>query len=75
MWQSGVNMFTFGQNVVMGAFGKAHQVTADRPWKRGLDWFISIAVAIPAIIVAVPLELIAVLFRRGAAARTRVQVL
>jgi len=75
MWQSGVNMFTFGQNVVMGALGKAHKVEADRPWKRGLDWFISIAVAIPAIIVAVPFELIAVLFRRGSSARAKVQVL
>lgn len=75
MWQSGVNMFTFGQNVVMGAFGKAHGVKADRPWKRGLDWFISIAVAIPAIVIAVPLELIAILFRRGAAARAKTQVL
>jgi hypothetical protein len=75
MWQSGLNMFTFGQNVVMGAFGKTDQITADQPWKRGLDWFISIALAIPAIIVAVPLELIAILFRRGAAARSTVQIL
>lgn len=75
MWQSGVNMFTFGQNVVMGAFGKAHKVEGDRPWKRGLDWFISIVVAVPAIVVAVPLELIAILFRRGAACSSEVQVL
>ena len=75
MWQSGINMFTFGQNVVLGALGKAHAVEADRPWKRGLDWFISAAVAIPAIIAAVPLELIGILFRRGGAARARIQVL
>jgi hypothetical protein len=75
MWQSGVNMFTFGQNIVMGAFGKAHKVESDRPWKRGLDWFISIAVAIPAIVIAVPLELIAALFRRGASSRAEIQVL
>ncbi len=75
MWQSILNMFTFGQNIVMGALGKATQVPADRPWKRGLDWFISVAVAIPAIIVAVPLELLAILFRRGAAARARIRVL
>jgi hypothetical protein len=75
MWQSGINMFTFGQNVVLGALGKAHAVEADRPWERGLDWFISAAVAIPAIIAAVPLELIGILFRRGGAARARIQVL
>lgn len=75
MWQSGVNMFTFGQNLVMGSFGKAHQVAADRAWKRALDWFISVAVAIPAIVVAVPLELLAILFRRGAAAKAEIQAL
>lgn len=75
MWQSGLNMFTFGQNIVMGSLGKAHQVAADRAWKRALDWFISIAVAIPAIVVAAPLELLGILFRRGAAARAETQVL
>ena len=74
-WQSGLNMFTFGQNVVLGSLGKAFRVPADRPWKRGLDWFISVAVALPAIVVAVPMELIGILFRRGASARAEVQVL
>jgi len=75
MWQSGLNMFTFGQNVVMGGLGRSHVVAANRPWKRGLDWFISVVLAIPAIVVAVPLELLAILFRRGASARASVQVL
>ncbi|HMT05697.1 MAG TPA: hypothetical protein PKD76_09150 [Solirubrobacterales bacterium] len=75
MWQSGLNLFTFGQNVALGAFGKAHGVTADRRWKRGLDWFISVVVAVPAFIVAVPLELIGILFRRGGSARVRIQAL
>lgn len=75
MWQSGINMFTFGQNVVLGALKKTHGVPADRGWKRTLDWFISVVVALPALVIATPLELLAVLFRRGAAARARVQVL
>lgn len=75
MWQSGLNLFTFGQNVVLGSLGKAHPVAADHAWKRGLDWFISAAVALPAIVVAVPLELLAILFRRGASVRAEVQVL
>lgn len=75
MWQSGVNLFTFGQNVVMGSFGKAHKVPANRGWRRALDWFISVAVAIPVIIAAVPLELIAIAFRRGAAASAEIQSL
>jgi hypothetical protein len=74
-WQSGLNMFTFGQNVVLGAAGKAFRVAADRPWKRALDWFISAALAIPAIVVAVPLELIGMAFRKGGSARAQVQVL
>lgn len=75
MWQSAINMFTFGQNVVLGSLGKAEQVAAEQTWKRALDWVISIAVAVPAIVVAVPLELIAIAFRRGAAARAEIQVL
>lgn len=75
MWQSGINMFTFGQNVVLGAFGKSHRVVADRPWKRALDWFISAVVAIPAIVIAAPLELLGILFRKGSSARSDVQVL
>lgn len=75
MWQSGLNMFTFGQNVVTGSLGKTHPVPADHAWKRGLDWFISAVLALPAIIVAVPAELVGILFRRGSAARARVQVL
>lgn len=75
MWQSGLNMFTFGQNVALGAFGRAHGVPADHIWKRSLDWFISVVVAIPAIIVAVPLELIGILFRRGGSVRARIQAL
>lgn len=75
MWQSGLNMFTFGQNVVLGSLGRSYKLAADRPWKRALDWFISVALAVPAIVVAVPFELIAIAFRKGSAARAEVQVL
>ncbi len=75
MWQSGINMFTFGQNVALGGLGRAFAVPARRRWQRGLDWFISIALAIPAIVVAVPLELLGGLFRRGGAYRAHFQVL
>ena len=74
-WQSGLNMFTFGQNMVLGSLGKAHKVAADRAWKRSLDWFISVVVALPALIVAVPLELIAIAFRKGSSARAEIQLL
>lgn len=75
MWQSGINMFTFGQNIVLGSLGKAHKVAANQAWKRAIDWFISIVVAIPALIVAVPMELVGIAFRKGSWVRAEVQLL
>ena len=75
MWQSGINMFTFGQNVALGAFGSAVRVPARLGWQRALDVFISVVLAIPAIVIAVPLELIGGLFRRGGRYRATLEVL
>ena len=75
MWQSGINMFTFGQNIVLGSLGKAEKVAADHGWKRGLDWFISVVLAIPAMVIAAPLELVAIGFRKGSSVRAGIQVL
>jgi hypothetical protein len=75
MWQTLLNGLTFGRNVALGAFGRAAAVPARRPWQRRLDVLISILAAIPAILVAVPLELIAAIFRRGAAVSLRLKLL
>lgn len=75
MWQSGLNMFTFGQNVVLGSLGRAHLVAADRGWKRLLDWFISVVLAFPAMVFAVPLELIGIATRKGSVGRSSIQIL
>lgn len=75
LWQSGINMFTFGQNLALGALGKAHPVPGRRAWHQAIDWFITVALAIPALVLAVPLELLGGLFRRGGAYRARFQVL
>lgn len=75
LWQSGINMFTFGQNSALGALGKAHAVPGRRAWHRALDWFITVALAVPAIVLAIPLELLGGLFRRGGAYRASFQVL
>ena len=75
MWQSGVNLFTFGHNVATGALGRAIAVRAARPWQRGLDLFISVALAIPIAIIAVPLELLGALLRRGGTYRAEFEVL
>lgn len=56
MWQSVINTFTFGHNVALGAFGKSSSVLANRIWKRALDWFITVVLALPVLVLAVPLE-------------------
>ena len=75
MWQSGINMFTFGHNVALGAFGRAVKVPARRGWQRALDGFISVVLAVPAIVIAVPAELVGALFRRGGSYRVKLEVL
>jgi hypothetical protein len=75
MWQTLLNGLTFGRNVALGALGRGTAVPARRPWQRRLDMVISILAAIPAILVAVPLELIAAIFRRGAVVKLRYELL
>lgn len=65
MWQTILNGFTFGRNVALGALGRSAAVPAEKPWQRKLDGLICVVVAIPALIAAVPLELIAAATRRG----------
>jgi hypothetical protein len=75
MWQTVLNGFTFGRNVALAALGRGASAPAERPWQRRLDALISIVVAVPAFIAAVPLELIAAIFRRGAARTLRFDLL
>jgi hypothetical protein len=75
MWQTLLNGLTFGRNVALGALGRGTAVPARRPWQRRLDVAISALAAIPAIVVAVPLELIAAIFRRGAVVKLRYELL
>jgi hypothetical protein len=67
MWQTVLNGFTFGRNVALGALGRSASIPAEQPWQRRLDAFVTVVVAIPALLVAVPLELIAAALRRGGA--------
>lgn len=75
MWQTILNGFTFGRNVALGALGNSKSVPADKPWQRRLDAFVSVAVAIPALLVAVPLELAAAVLRRGGATTLKFELL
>jgi hypothetical protein len=67
MWQTVLNGFTFGRNIALGALGRASAVPAGKPWQRRLDGLICVVVAIPALLAAVPLELMAAVTRRGSA--------
>jgi hypothetical protein len=56
MWGTLINAFTFGRNVVLGAFGRATAIPARRGWQRALDWFVSVVIALPVLVVALVLE-------------------
>jgi hypothetical protein len=75
MWQTVLNGFTFGRNIALGALGRATAVPAEKPWQRRLDGFVSVTVAIPALLAAVPMELLAAALRRGSAVKLRIELL
>ncbi|HEY5815667.1 MAG TPA: hypothetical protein VIS95_04940 [Solirubrobacterales bacterium] len=75
MWQTILNGFTFGRNVALGALGRSAPIPAEQPWQRRLDAFVSVVVAIPALIAAIPLELIAAALRRGGATSLELELL
>ena len=73
--QTLLNALNFRLNVALGALGRGTAVPARRPWQRRLDAVISVLAAIPALLVAMPLELIAAIFRRGAVVKLRYELL
>jgi hypothetical protein len=75
MWQTVLNGFTFGRNVGLGALGRSAAVPAERAWQRRLDALITVVVAIPALLAAVPLELIAAASKRGGAVSLKFELL
>lgn len=75
MWQTILNGFTFGRNGALAALGRSGAVPAERRWQRRLDALISVVVAIPALLVAVPLELLAAALRRGGAISLELELL
>jgi hypothetical protein len=75
MWQTVLNGFTFGRNVALGALGRRVATPAERPWQRRLDGLISVVVAAPALLVAIPLEAVAAALGRGSALTLRTELL
>ena len=74
-WQTMLNSVTFGHNYALGALGKAKSVPADEPWKRRIDALASIVLAIPAALVAIPVELAGGVLRRGGVISLRLELL
>jgi hypothetical protein len=70
MWQTLVNSATFGHNVALGP-----AVRAGKPWQRRIDWLTTVVLAIPAIAIALPLELLGATLRRGSATSIELKLL
>jgi hypothetical protein len=60
MWQTLLNSATFGHNLVLGTSTEAAE-----PWRRRIDWLATVALAIPALALAIPLELAGGILGRG----------
>ena len=73
--QSLLNSVTLGHNVALGALGRAQAAPAEMLWQRRIDVLASIVLAIPALLIAVPLELAGGLLRRGAVYNLRFELL
>lgn len=74
-WQTLLNSVTLGHNVALGALGKAESVPAQKRWQRRIDGLVSVVLAIPAAIIALPIELVGGLVGRGAVISMRVELL
>jgi hypothetical protein len=73
-WQTLLNSVTFGRNAALGALRGMPAVPAAEPWQRQIDALASVILAIPALLVAIPVELAGGLFRRGSVVSVRVEL-
>ncbi len=74
-WQTLLNSVTFGHNVALAALGRAEAVKASQPWQRRIDALASIVLALPALLLATPIELAAGLTGRGAVISLQLELL
>jgi hypothetical protein len=74
-WQTLLNSVTFGHNVAIGASGRGRATPAPKAWQRRIDYFATVVLAIPALVIAIPIELTGGLFRRGAVIQLRFELL
>jgi hypothetical protein len=74
-WQTLLNSVTFGHNVALGVFGRDAAVPAPKRWQRRIDALATAVLAIPALVVALPIELAGAVVGRGAVVSVRVELL
>jgi hypothetical protein len=74
-WQTLLNSVTFGHNVALGALGRAEVAPARERWQRRIDALASVVLALPAFIIALPIELAGGLSGRGAVYSLRTELL
>jgi hypothetical protein len=74
-WQTLLNSVTFGHNVALAAFGRGRAAKAAQRWQRRIDGLASIVLAIPALLIAIPVELAGGLTGRGAVISLRFELL
>jgi hypothetical protein len=74
-WQTLLNSVTFGHNVALGALGKAPAIPAPEAWQRRIDALASVVLAVPALLVAIPIELAGGLSGRGSVYALRTELL
>lgn len=74
-WQTMLNSVTFGHNVALAALGRGEAGAARHRWQRRIDALASVVLAIPALAIALPVELAGGIFRRGAVVTLRLELL
>lgn len=73
-WQTLLNSVTFGHNVALAALRDAPAVPAEQPWQRRIDALASVVLAIPALLIALPVELAGGIVRRGSVVAVRLEL-
>jgi len=74
-WQTMLNSVTFGHNVALAALGRGEGVKAKHRWQRRIDALVGVVLAIPALLIALPIELAGGIFRRGAVVSLKLELL
>jgi hypothetical protein len=74
-WQTLLNSVTFGHNVALAALGRGGAAKAGQRWQRRIDGLASVVLALPALLIALPVELAGGLTGRGAVIALRFELL